>query len=244
MSKQWLRSAVLMAALAVATVIAASTAPRPARAADVPAASPTIEPGHGGSATLSDRPHAGREPHEAAGAEGHDAPGILPDPTDAGTWVQAVWVVIIFLILLAILYQTAWKNVLAGLKAREDRIRRDIADAEAARAKAEATLGQYNQQLAAAEGQVRDILAKAATDAERIATNMKMQAQQEAEEAKERAQRDIELARKNAVADIHRQAAELSTAIAEKILRRNLNADDQRDLVNSSLEQLQTAGRL
>ena len=49
---------------------------------------------------------------------------------------------------------------------------------------------------------------------------------------------------KNAVADIHRQAAELSTAIAEKILRRNLNADDQRDLVNSSLEQLQTAGRL
>ena len=32
----------------------------------------------------------------------------------------------------------------------------------------------------------------------------------------------------------------LATDVAEKILRRNLNPDDQRDLVNRSLEQLQT----
>jgi F-type H+-transporting ATPase subunit b len=71
-----------------------------------------------------------------------------------------------------------------------------------------------------------------------------MQAQKDAEEAKDRANRDIEQARKSAVADVHRHAADLSTAIAEKILRRNLNADDQRELVNSSLDQLQSAGRL
>ena len=67
-----------------------------------------------------------------------------------------------------------------------------------------------------------------------------MQAQQEAEEAKERAVRDIEASRRAAVAEIHAQAAELSTNIAEKILRRNLNADDQRELVRQSLEQLGT----
>ena len=67
------------------------------------------------------------------------------------------------------------------------------------------------------------------------------QAREEAEEAKDRATRDIETARKNAVSDIYAQAADLSTSIAEKILRRNLNADDQRQLVESSLQQFQSA---
>ena len=62
--------------------------------------------------------------------------------------MSAVWTLIIFLILLGILYKGAWKNVLAGLKGREERIRNDIAQAEAARAKAEATLKEYNAQLA------------------------------------------------------------------------------------------------
>jgi F-type H+-transporting ATPase subunit b len=71
---------------------------------------------------------------------------------------------------------------------------------------------------------------------------MKMQAQQDAEAAKERAERDIDAARKAALADIYAQAADLSTTIAEKILRRNLNAADQRQLVDESLRQFQSVG--
>jgi F-type H+-transporting ATPase subunit b len=191
-------------------------------------------------------PHAA-EPG-AAGAhdgEAHAKPPLLPSNAEEAKAAipTAIWTILIFLILLAILYPTAWKNVLAGLKAREDRIRKDIADAEAARARAEATLKEYNQQLATAEGRVRDMLAAAAADAEKLATQIRMRAQTEAEEAKDRATKDIEIARANAVNDIYAQAAELSTSIASKILRRNLNPDDQRDLVNRSLEQLQTVGK-
>jgi F-type H+-transporting ATPase subunit b len=156
------------------------------------------------------------------------------------TYMEAIWVIVIFVILLAILYPTAWKSVLAGLKAREERIRHDIADAETTRAKAEATLGEYNKQLATAEAKVGQILSQAATEAERIASSIRMHAQQEAEEIKERAIKDIDASRKQAMAEIYEQTANLSTAIAEKILRRNLNADDQRELVNQSLKQMQT----
>jgi len=145
-------------------------------------------------------------------------------------------------VMLAILYPTAWKNVLAGLKAREERIRKDIADAEAARARAEATLKEYNTQLAAAESRVRDMLAKATADGEVIAANIRTRAQQEAEDTRERAMRDIDAARDQAVAQIHEQAAVLATSVAEKILRRNLNPDDQRDLVAQSLSQVETLG--
>lgn len=178
----------------------------------------------------------------SAMAQEEAKPPLLPPLTGPGseqTYMQAVWVVIIFVILLAVLYPTAWKNVLEGLKKREERIRGDIAAAEVARSKAEATLGDYNKQLATAQEQVKQILSTAATDAERIASGIRAHAQQDAEEIKERALKEIETSKQAAITEIHDLAANLSTSVAEKILRRNLNADDQRDLVQESLRQLQ-----
>ena len=180
--------------------------------------------------------HAGT----AAAAEGEHERTHQVIEFDAAT---AVWVLIIFTVLLVILYKTAWKNVLAGLKKREQKIRQDIAEAESARKKAEATLREYNEQLASAEGKIRDMMAKATADAEKVATSLRMQAQSESEEIKTRAMRELDAARQAAVADFRAYAAEISTSIAEKILRRNLNPDDQRDLVERSLEQLQTVGK-
>ena len=170
----------------------------------------------------------------AAEEGGHAQPPLIGfDP------VTATWVVVIFVLLLAVLYPTAWKSVLAGLKQREEHIRKDIADAEAARQRAEATLKQYNTQLAAAEQSVRDMIAKAMADGEKMATTIRQKATQEAEQVRVKATADIETAKKQAIIEIHAQTAELATAIAEKIIRKNLNVDDQRDLVRASLVELQ-----
>lgn len=156
---------------------------------------------------------------------------------------SALLVLIIFLFVVIVLYKTAWKHVLAGLKSREERIRRDIADAEAARRKAEEMLAQYNGQLASAGQKVADLLAAAVVDAEKIAANIRTRAQHDAEAARENATREIEGAKQAALAEIYEQTANLATAVAEKILRRNLNPDDQRDLVSQSLEQMKSAAR-
>lgn len=153
---------------------------------------------------------------------------------------QSVWVLIIFLILLAILYPTAWKGVLEGLKKREERIRRDIANAEEARAKAEAALKEYQAQLTTAENKVREMISGAVAQGEKLAAEIRTKGQAEAEQAKDRAMRDIDGARKQAISELYATAADLSTNIASKILRRNLNPDDQQDLVRQSLEQLQS----
>ena len=176
---------------------------------------------------------------ELTGGHGEEQMPLLPALDDKNTYLEALWVVIIFVVLLAVLYPTAWKSVLAGLKAREQRIRNDIAEAEAARAKAEATLKEFNTQLATAEQRTRDMLAKATIDGEKLATSIRMNAQAEAEEIKERANREIEAARDAALREIYEKTAELATSVAEKIIRRNLNASDQQDLVRQSLDQLQ-----
>lgn len=176
---------------------------------------------------------------------GEPKPGLLPPLSGEGsmqTLYAAVWVLVIFIVLLAVLYPTAWRSVLAGLKKREERIRNDIADAEAARAKAEDLLKQYNEQLAAAEARSREMIAAATTQGEKLATQIRMTAQQESEETKERALRDIEAAKVNAVREVREEAANLSVMIAEKIIRRNLNAQDQQDLIRESLEQFHAVG--
>src|SRR4051794_5043464 len=80
---------------------------------------------------------APRAPVAEANAEAHGEhgppPQLLPDPRDRNVQLQALWTLIIFIVLLMVLYPTAWRNVLTGLKKREERIRGDIADAEAAR---------------------------------------------------------------------------------------------------------------
>lgn len=192
-----------------------------------------------GAAQAAD-PH-GDASHSAAAADDHKPQALVPDPTDPKIQLQALWVVILFVVLLAVLYPTAWKQVLAGLKAREGRIRKDIADAEAARARADETLKTYTAQLQAAEDKVRDMINRATAEGEKIAASIKAHAQAEGEETKERAQRDIEAAKNQAITDIYQQTATLATSIAEKIIRKTLSPDDHRDLVNRSLEQVQSA---
>jgi len=155
----------------------------------------------------------------------------------------AIWTIIIFVILLIVLYPTAWKSVLAGLKAREERIRKDIADAEAARARAEETLAKYNAQLAAAEERVREMIAKATADGERMAATIRQNATAEGEAIRQRTATELEAAKKQAISEIHAVAAELATIVAAKIIRKNLNPADQRELVQASLNELQTQSR-
>mgnify|MGYP005849949127 CR=1 FL=1 len=174
-----------------------------------------------------------------AAEAGEAKPGPIPSIQQA--LIPAITTLVVFVGLLVVLGKTAWGPIVSGLQAREEKIRNDIETAERSRAKAEQTLREYQQQLAAADARVREIIAQAQVDAEKVATSIRMKAQQEAEEIKERASRDIDNARKAAVIAFGEQAATISTQIASKILARNLNPDDQRDLVRSGLEQLQSA---
>jgi F-type H+-transporting ATPase subunit b len=166
--------------------------------------------------------------------------GAVLSPINQGL-VSALTTLVVFLLLLVVLTKFAFGPIAAGLKKREDKIRFDIEAAEKARADAERALANYNQQLATAQSQVQSLISQASADAEKLATNIKMRAQQEAEEARSRTLKEIDQARSAAVAEIHEQAAVLATTVAEKILRRSINADDQRDLVAASLAELKSA---
>jgi F-type H+-transporting ATPase subunit b len=153
--------------------------------------------------------------------------------------ITSLTTIVIFCALLAVLGKFAWGPILKGLQAREEGIRSDIEKAEASRKAAEKALAEYNAQLAKAGDKVREILDGARTDAEKIATSIRIAAQSEAEEIKERATREIEAAKNAALSEVYAATADLATSVAEKILRRQLNSGDYRDLVDQSVAQFE-----
>jgi len=180
--------------------------------------------------------------HGAAGAAEHQASAGLP-PKINEALITAIVQLVVFVALLAVLTKTAWGPISKGLAAREKQIRDDIDTAARARAEAESALANYKQQIAGADAQVREKLAAAQRDAEAIGARMKMDAQNEIEESKARAQREIEESKNAALVEVRQQAATISTMIAGRILKREINENDQADLVRSSLDELQANAR-
>ncbi|WP_261368040.1 F0F1 ATP synthase subunit B [Rhodopirellula halodulae] len=167
------------------------------------------------------------------GDEDHAATPLLS--FDVGS---AIWNMIIFLCVLAILSKFVWPAVLGGLQAREEKIREDLESAEKASAEAKQMLSDYQSKLDEAAGQVQTMLAEARRDAEANGQKIIDAAKEEAAGQRERALSDIENAKKVAMAEMAGQTSKLAMQVARSVVGRELSADDHADLIRQSMERL------
>ena len=156
----------------------------------------------------------------------------------AGKIYQAIAAAVVFLSLFFILKLKAWGPILKGLQDREEKISNDLSDAERSAKMAQDTLKEYQAKLADAQEEARKAIEQARADATKLASQLKEQTQEEIASIRDRAEKDIAAAKEQAVADLHAQAAELATAVAGRILRREISAADQKQLVDESLAEL------
>lgn len=151
-----------------------------------------------------------------------------------------IWNLLMFLILLGVLWVFVWPKILEGLRAREEKQRTDLATAQAKAQEAEAALTQRQAELAAAQQDAQALIEQAKKDAEQFAAKIKSDASSEIEAMKNRAASEIQAAKDQALDEIYAQTAELSTQIASRILKREINAEDQQQLVSDSLAELKS----
>lgn len=171
----------------------------------------------------------GALPALAAAAEGGE-PSIF-----AGDLGNMVWTVVTFVLLLWVLGRYAWGPILERLQAREQFIRESLEEAKENRQEAEARLKEYEARLASARAEATEIVDEGRRDAEQVAQRVEEEAKQEAEKIVARARREIELAKEAAVKELFGIAGELATGVAEKIVRRELRAEDHQRLIDESL---------
>ncbi|MFG0326758.1 MAG: F0F1 ATP synthase subunit B [Phycisphaerales bacterium JB037] len=171
----------------------------------------------------------------AAAEEG----GANPIPSGAQAMAPAIAALVVFAVVFTVLATAVWPKILKGLNERADKIREEIASAEAARKQAKDALDEYEANLAEARAEAKSMLEQTKADQAKLAQELKAKAEAEAAQLRERAMRDIESAKRSAINELYADAANLATLVAGKILAREISADDQTKLVEESLAELQ-----
>ncbi|MEO1129493.1 MAG: F0F1 ATP synthase subunit B [Planctomycetota bacterium] len=170
-------------------------------------------------------------PAVAFGAEGGPGDVVAINP-----W-QFAAALIVFGASVFVLQKTAWPKILGGLEERENKIREEIFAAEEARKRADAALKDYEASLAEARAEANRMIEATKAEQARMAADLRAKAEAEVTQLRESAMRGIEAAKRAALSEIYAETADLSTRVAAKILERDVNEDDQRRLVDESVNE-------
>jgi F-type H+-transporting ATPase subunit b len=169
----------------------------------------------------------------AARGEGGHGSGAV-NPLDFQTDL-ALWSLVVFLVLLAVLWRFAWRPITDGLDKRERRIAADIAAAEEANRDARRILEDYQKRLAAAGDEVRRILDQGRRESEQAGREIIEKARTETRAEHQRALREIDNATDAALADLARNSARLAVELAGKIVAAKLDAAGHQRLIDEAV---------
>ena len=161
----------------------------------------------------------------------------------AGNIGNAIWTLVIFVIVVLVLGKFAWGPMLSLLQQREQFIHKSLSDAKRDRDEAEARLRDYAAKLQSAQAEAVAIIADARKDAERLREELRQRARSEADTMLKNAERQIELQTSRALQQIRQEAVDLSVAIASKLLQRNITKEDNERLITEALKQIESTPR-
>ena len=137
-----------------------------------------------------------------------------------------------FLLVYWILARFVWKPLTNMMEKRRTNIEDMLSQAENDRQEAERIRLEYQEELRRAHQEAQVLIEKATKAAEVRTDEIMEQARLDAEKTKQTAFAQIETERVRALAEIQAQVADISVAVAEKILRKNLDASAQKDMID------------
>ncbi|HEY6209614.1 MAG TPA: F0F1 ATP synthase subunit B [Gemmatimonadales bacterium] len=150
-----------------------------------------------------------------------------------------IWTLVVFGLLLYVLRRSAWPVLLAAVREREQKLERQLAEAEKNRAEAAALLEEHKRLVAAARGEAQEILNKAKTVAEKERATLLAKAREEYEQLLARARKEIGEEKEKALLALRREAVDLSIAAAVRLLDASLDTEANRRLVTEYLAGLE-----
>ena len=169
----------------------------------------------------------------AMGAAGEDSPGLF-----TGDLGNIIWTLITFLAVVFVLGKFAWGPILRALQKREEFIRDSLRQAKEDREQAQVQLKEYTEQLDKARADASAIVDEGRRDAEVVKRRISNEARAEADAMLERAKREITTARDSAVKELYQLTAKLSTDVAARVIRAELDAKAHERLIEESIEEL------
>ena len=146
--------------------------------------------------------------------------------------IQAISLVI----LVAILKKFAFAPILGLLDDRRLAVTRQMEQMDADRQAMEAARQDYQQRLTNIEAEARERIQAAVKEAQQLREQIITESRTQGEGLLKRAQEEIQREKQKALVELRTEVAELAVGAATKILGRAIDAQAQRDLIGSVIQ--------
>ena len=152
----------------------------------------------------------------------------------------AIWVILVFLVLVFLLKKFAWRPLLRALDARQETIRKSLEDAQQARKSAEEANKNSEQIIKQARAEAEAIVVASRTEAEKLREELRQAARADADTIIRDARTQIDMETGRAMRKIREEIADISVDIAAKLIRRNCSREANIHLIEETLNQIDT----
>ena len=146
--------------------------------------------------------------------------------------------VVAFLVLFVVLAKFAFPPITKMLDERANKIRESLEKAEDTRVEAERLLEEYKVQMAEARSEATQVIEQGRKVAESMKAEILAKAKEEAEAEKTKAIAAINAEKEAAMAELRGQVADLSVAVAGKIIGSSLTKADHEALIDKYLAEV------
>jgi len=171
----------------------------------------------------------------ANNAHGKEGGSLLSIKDVSPSMMGLTWLT--FILMTVILYKVAWKPILKALDMREESIRRALEDAEKARKETADLEARQKQILKDSEAEAQAMIANARVAARQTAEMIEARASRESRELIENAKKEISSATEKARTELRRESAELTIALATKVIGENMDSDKNRVLIEKMIKE-------
>ena len=153
-----------------------------------------------------------------------------------------IWQIVVSLLNLVILFlivkKFLYKPIKKTLKDREEKLEDKYTEADERLENAKNTEAELNEKLSEADKAAEQIVSDATVVAERRKAEITREAQAEADNIVRLAHAEAELERKKAQGDIKTQIVDVSLALSEKLIEREIKEEDHHNLIDSFISQI------
>lgn len=149
-----------------------------------------------------------------------------------------VWTIVTFFITFLILRRYAFGPIQKLIDQRRDRIREALDEADKARQEARELRELTQKEREEAKGERERILEETRRQAQAQLEHARAQADDDLKRRLEENRREIEAENRRLAEQIRRDVVELTLLAAEKVTGKSLDADDQRRLIDETIEEV------
>ena len=150
-----------------------------------------------------------------------------------------IWSVITFLIVFVILRWKAWNPLMQALDERESQIRESLEKAEKIVKDQEKSSQENEAILNKAREEAKGVIAQAKEAGEKLRLKLEKDGHEKYDELLTSATDAIESEKNKALNDIKKMVVEVAIEASEKIVKRNLNTDDNKRMVEETVDSFQ-----